>query len=134
MDHQLPDPKQPGDKIRARDFNLIVEALRRMALNVGQSTGIDITQSPGGTTLRVRWRTDRYLALVGTGGISARSGATPGSGSVNIQEFDETNEITDSGVPLTAYNLSSSTTIAAGKYCWIEQDVNGYWWLTTAEC
>lgn len=135
MDHKLPDPKRPGDAIKAADYNLIVEAIRRIRINRGQSTGLDITESPGGTTLRVRWRSDRYVGLVQAGGISARSGSTPGSGTVNLQEYDETNNVTDTGIPVDVLNFSAGTSgFAAGKYVWIEQDVNGYWWVTAAEC
>lgn len=135
MDHKLPDPKRPGDAIKAADYNLIVEAIRRIRINRGQSTGLDITESPGGTTLRVRWRSDRYVGLVQAGGISARLGNTPGFGYVNLQEYDEKNQITDSGISVEVLSFSSGVNgIAAGKYVWIEQDVNGYWWMIASDC
>lgn len=74
-----------------------------------------------------------YVAVVGSGGISARSGNYPGSGTVSLCNWNGT-ELTTTSKTKTVYNLSSTSGgISSGKYCAIIRWMSAYW-IITAEC
>lgn len=125
---------KPDDILKAEDLNRLVDVIRRITITVSQSSGLDMLEGPGGTSLRVRWRQDRYLAYT-SGGITARSGSTPGTGSAAIQTYDPVNGITSTGIDVDVLNWNDATGgVGTGKYLWVVQDNNGFWWVWVAEC
>lgn len=70
-----------------------------------------------------------------TSTITARSGTTPGSGTVALQTLSGGSIVADpSGTTVTANQFSASaTTIASGKYCTVAW-FSGAWWVVSAEC
>jgi hypothetical protein len=73
------------------------------------------------------------IGVVATGGITARAGTTPGTGTVNVYH------VNDSGVlahynsqTITAYNLSSAA-IVAGKYVMCKRDYISWKWFVDFE-
>jgi hypothetical protein len=127
-----------GQVIKADDLNRLAEAIERVHIERGQCSGLEIDETPGGTSLRVKRMTDGYIG-VASGNITARSGSTPGAGSVTLQEYDATNELYSLGVSIPVLNASSSTMtsgngINSGQYCWCQQDVNGFYWVSPLEC
>lgn len=132
MNKKRPSKVRPGDPIRAAEWNNLVDIVLRNEINVVQSSGLDIAKSAAGTTLRVAGALRQMLAYTSSS-ITARSGTTPGTGTVTPQRFNGT-AISSNGQDLTVYSFSASAAIASGKYCWIEQDPGGYWWVTAVEC
>lgn len=76
-----------------------------------------------------------YIGVVGSGGVTARSGSTPGSGSVTLQTWNGTSLANFPGsASVTAYNISASGSgIASGKYCIILK-IAGAYFIITSEC
>ena len=73
------------------------------------------------------------IGVVATGGITARAGTTPGTGTVNVYH------VNDSGVlahynsqTITVYNLSSAA-IVAGKYVMCKRDYISWKWFVDFE-
>ncbi len=109
-------------------------------------TGVNCLTSsvPGNTTIPFFLINDLWiagqshsgrLAIITGSGITARVGKKVGSGSVSVQEIDSTDMLVDASPPinLTVKNYST-TAFAAAKYCWIEQDARGTYWLVSVEC
>lgn len=122
--------------LSAKKLNQLVAYIERITIqppNPGASTGIEMAQDAGGTRLRVVFPATGLLAQAGSGGVSARSGTTPGTGQVTIQSYDPTNNITATTTTVDALNFTT-TSIDSGKYCWIAQDENRRWWVIAAEC
>ena len=75
------------------------------------------------------------IGVVATGGITARAGTTPGTGTVNVYH------VNDSGVlahynsqTITVYNLSSAA-IVADKYVMCKRDyVSWKWFVDFEDC
>lgn len=67
--------------------------------------------------------------------ISARSGSQAGKGIVNVQEISDTGLIQNPPVidPITTWNWAASS-FQAGKYCWIEPNQQGFFFLVSCEC
>jgi hypothetical protein len=123
---------RPGDPITASWAASLVRFIRRNAINPIASPGLDVTQTADGTTIRLRNTPNRFVAKT-SGGITARSGTTPGTGSVQVYDFDGSALASDGSATVTVYSFSG-TAIDASKYCWIEQDPDGTWWITAVEC
>ena len=133
MDKKRLQKVRPGDPINASDWNALIEMVLRNDIKVSAGCGLNISKTSNGTLISVPPRYNQRLAKTSST-ISARSGTTAGTGTVTPQKFDGTT-IADSGYPdITVYLFSSSASIASGKYCWIAQDLDGYWWITAVEC
>lgn len=127
-----------GDVIKAADLNRLVEAIERGTLTVSQDSGLEMQQGRGGTSLRVVFPVNRFVG-VASGNISTRSSGTPGSGSVTLYRYDTTNGLTSLAINVSVLNASSTSMssgngIDSGKYCWIEQDGDGWWWVSPFDC
>lgn len=128
---------RPGDALTARTMNDIVDRVNRQRLDTGQSVGIDVQETPNGTIARVR-PTNRILWGVADGDISARSGATLGTGKMTIYQ-NVGGSATSTGQDIDVINPSATTMtggagIASGKYCFAAQDADGYWVVAPLEC
>ncbi len=122
-----------GDRLKAADLMVMRERIMRQKIQAGQNTGLSVQETPDGTILRVTWKTDRYVAFA-SGGVTARSGLTPGTGDAELFLYNPTtNILVDVNVNVPVKNYSG-TLIGAGKYCWVEQDTNGTYWVVSAEC
>jgi TctA family transporter len=74
-----------------------------------------------------------YVGVVATGGITARSGSTPGSGNVTLQTWDGT-ALASLGITKKAYSISSTTGgIPSGTYCIILRICSAHW-LISLDC
>ena len=131
MKRDYPKKVRKGDPILARDWNILLDVVRENDIREGQG-GINVKKGYTGTTLSFTGTTRQQLALTSST-ITARSGTTAGSGTVTPQTFDGTS-ISGAGQDVTVYLFSASASIASGKYCWIDQDAGGYWWIIAVEC
>ena len=121
-----------GDVITAEKLNQLVEAIERATINVSQGMGIDVQQGLGGTALRVAFPPFGFLMYT-SAGITARSSGIPGTGTATYQNYDPTNDITDTSISDTVLNWSA-TDIGSGKYLWAMKDGDGFLWAVNAEC
>lgn len=132
------NPVKEGDPISARAWNAMVDWLRRNTVRTGQSTFIEVNETPDGLILKARDRPNRFLA-VANGNITARSGSTAGSGSVYLVNVNASSALSTSSISYTVYNPSSNTMtsgngIDSGMYCWIEEYPSGQWCVAPLEC
>lgn len=122
---------QIGDELTVESLNKLVDAINRQALTGG--AGVNIQSTSNGTMISVPARYVGYPAIT-TSSISARSGSTPGSGTVTLYLLDTSQALAaTSTTGVTVYSYSSAA-ISSGKYCWVVQDPNGEWWVISVEC
>lgn len=63
-------------------------------------------------------QTDGWFLAFTTGGASARSGSTLGSGTADLKYVDDTNAIVNLGLNVTFYNWSE-VAVGANKHIWL---------------
>lgn len=73
----------------------------------------------------------RYWVGKATTAITARSGATPGSGTAEIYDA-RSGTLTATGATKTVLNAGAA--ISSGKYVRMDQDGFGIWWVDPEEC
>lgn len=120
-----------GDELTVESLNKLVDAINRMALTGG--AGVNIQSTSNGTMISVPGKYVGYPAIT-TSSISARSGATPGSGTVTLYLLSTAGALTATGTTSVTVYSYASTAISSGKYCWVVQDPNGEWWVISVEC
>ncbi len=135
MRQKAPKQVKSGDPIRAEDWNLLVEMVCRNSIDVGSSFGLDIRQGPGGTVIGsvITPNSNGQLAIT-DGTITARSGTTPGTGTVFDVYYDGSVLVTDTTTKTVLSYSSTTGGIATGVYCWIVQDDDGNWWIISVDC
>jgi hypothetical protein len=73
------------------------------------------------------------IGVVGAGGITARAGTTPGTGTVNVYHINSSGVLSQyNGHTETVYNLSSSA-IAAGAYVQCKREYISWKWFVDFE-
>ncbi len=122
-----------GDLLKADDLMAIRAAIIRQRLKTGSNSGIILSETPNGTQIRAT-NQGRRGSVALTGSIAARVAHTPGAGTVRLYDYNPTtNLLVDSSVDQVVKNFSASA-IPAGKYCWVEEDDGGTWWIVSVEC
>lgn len=132
---QLSIPQiRPGDEVTAKWAEAIRLAIMQNALIPGSSVGVEVTQTEAGTTISVR-TLERYVGVV-TEDVSARSGATPGKGTVELYAYSTPDDaLRDTGQSVPVLNFASfAGGIPAGSYVWIQEDLDNNYWVISAEC
>lgn len=127
--------QQPGQPIEAKTLRTMAE-VAEWASRLRADPPLSIATTAFGPIIRwVGMIFSVYIAVVDSGGISARAGTTPGNGTVILYNWNGTVLAPMSGtITKTAYNISSASGgIAAGKYCIILRICNDYW-IITSEC
>ncbi len=133
---ELPEFKA-GDALSAGKLMELRNRIQRMRLTTGQNSGIVLTESITGTAIRVQFPATHYVGVVASGDITARVGNTPGIGSVDLQTYSLTsNEFVATGISVDVLNFSANPPggILGGQFCFVEQDVDGNYWITSVEC
>jgi hypothetical protein len=128
-----PKEAKAGDPIEAKEWNTMRVLLARNSVT-GVGKGVSIRRGIDGTTISVD-AVQRYVAKT-TSTISASNGTTAGSGTVEFYTLDiSTATLFDTGCTDTVYLWSTAVGgIPSGKWCWVEQDMAGAWWVISAEC
>ncbi len=135
MSHELPKFRR-GDVLKADDLNVIVDAIASSGLIRG-GPGLSVRRSSGGT--QITSVAGAYRAIgVASGNIAARSGTTPGSGTVTVKWYDGS-ALADAGDSVSVLYGSSKTMtsghgIDSGQYVWVEEDIYGQLWVSPLEC
>lgn len=81
----------------------------------------------------------QHLGYVGTTAITARSGTTPGTGTVTLKQINDTPAIADitdgngTAIEVDVYNYSA-TASGASVYVWVGQDSRGTWFYLNEDC
>lgn len=65
-----------------------------------------------------------YIGVTDSSGIAARSGATPGSGTVTLKGIDASGALVSTSRTVTAYNIASAA-VAANTYVQLKRE-----WVT----
>jgi hypothetical protein len=126
-----------GDVPRAADFMELRTAIMRQRVVAGQGSGIDVQEMPDCTMIRGRPTVARLWG-VANGTISPRSGATPGTGSMTVYQYNGT-ALASTGLNIDVINVSATTMssghgIDSGQYCAADLDPDGWWLVTPLEC
>ncbi len=140
----LPPKKlRRGDYLTAAWLNQIRSLVLRNRISLGVNSGLVMSESDGGKVLRTAssGATGQQLAYT-NGTITARSGTTPGAGTVYLVRYDGSvfQIMNGSGGNPTitqAVKSYSSTTggIATGNYVWIAQNpADLYWYVISVDC
>ena len=130
-----PPPKlRPGDELTTKWLNWILAWVKRNTIELGVDSGLAMAQTENATILRLASRQSGQQLAITDGTITARTGTTPGTGTVFLVNYDSTDLITGT-VDVDVFNFSSTTGgIPDSIYCWIEQDPQGNWWITSVDC
>ena len=109
------------------------------------SAPLNVKQTPGGPLFGITPYWGRLA--IANGNISARSGTTPGFGSVFIVNVELTfsggvitgGTLTTSSIAIQVYYPSSKTMtsgngIDSGMMCWVQQDQSGFYAVSPFEC
>ncbi len=113
-------------------LNELMTALNASAITVDATSGMEMSSSSGGSVIRYNGTlAGSQLAKNGGSTIGARSGTTPGSGTVTLYQLVGTT-LTSTTVTVTAYNLST-TAIAANAYLVLTK-VDGKWIAVWEDC
>ena len=111
MQREFQQPRQP---IRAQTVNYGVEAANRLDAITG-CAGVEVDKGKTGIAIRFAQQISYVTwAKTGGGGVSARSGATLGSGTVTVYQ-NLKGTLTATSMTVTAYN-GSATAVAATTY------------------
>jgi hypothetical protein len=131
--HRLASQQQ-GRPISAQDLRHAGETLDWIA-QIQAAPPLELLSTVTGPLLRYPGMLFEVYIAVTTTTISARSGGTPGSGTVKVQTWDGSALADLAGpVTFTALNISAATGgIASGKYCIVIKIASAYW-IVTAEC
>lgn len=106
-----------GQALKADDLNRIV-----VAVNGGPRVANEVQAS------------ESIWAGKASGTITARSGTTPGAGTVRVYIYDGS-AMVDSGLDIAVLNFSAASGgIASTTWCSIGRDGNGVWFVLSAEC
>lgn len=127
---------KPGDPIKAEQFMAIVQAVREL-MDVRGGNGVDVRRAGGRLHMSAIPRVNAYLG-VATSIFAARSGTTPGTGTVDLYWYDGTT-LAATGESVNAINVSATTmtsgnSIDTGMYCWVQLDPFGIWYVSPLEC
>lgn len=127
-----------GDVLGATTVNAIIRALLNAGVIDIRGAGVIVREgSRGQFQIAGTPGQPGIPVVVSSGGISARSGSTPGTGNVEIQVLSPaTGDLVDSGIQITGVNSFSSTTggFPSGVYGFVSYDPEGNPWFTSADC
>ncbi len=138
-----PKVLKKGDVLTAQWLNHIRRLVLRNTITLGPNSGLTMNESDSGKILRTAGSgaTGQQLAYT-NGTITARSGTTPGAGTVYLVKYDgSVFQIMNGGgsnPTLTQAVLSYSSTtggIATGQYVWIAQNPSDLkWYVISVDC
>ncbi len=122
-----------GMMLKAADLMELRQRIMRQCLTAGQNSGVLLTESEHGTAISVV-NQNPLGSVALTGAITARVSHTPGAGTVRLYSYNPTtNLLVDTTIDQDVKNFSAIA-ISSGKYCWIESDDGGTWWVVSVEC
>jgi hypothetical protein len=133
-----PKKLRPGDELTTGWLNWLLRLIHAARVELGSNSGLCLNRNDTGTWLRLAQPNVQAQAALTSSAITARSGTTAGTGTVYLVDVSVVGGVctlTTSSVQITVYSFSGTTGgIASGKYCWIEQDVTGNYFITSSEC
>jgi hypothetical protein len=118
----LDDELNPGGNI-LKWAKAITAFVRSLVVFTDADSGLEREWTPAGIKLRVM-PFGVFLAKT-DGGITGRSGSTPGTGNVLFALFDGS-DISYEDDPTPIYNPYTSS-VVSGKDCWVVKWFRSYW-------
>jgi len=125
-----PPNYKAGDRLLAADLQAIVDEIKRVGGFSG-SGSLQVRRGSHGLQFSFAPETIHYVAQ--SHAITAMSGTTFGSGTVDVYWADATGNAAAVGMTLNVLNFSH-TAIPSGKNCFVSKDAFGRWWITSVEC
>lgn len=125
---------RPGEPITAAMFNDLVDAVNRAQVRNVAGGGLEASVGPGGTVLR-----NALSALVPvavyktTTSITARSGATVGTGSAKPQQLSG-NTLSDRSTATEAVKNILNKTVATSSYIIVVRALGVWWVVAVGDC
>lgn len=127
---------KPGDPIKAEQFMMLVQAVRDL-LDMRAGRGVDIQRVGGHLTMSAVPQVTGYIG-VATSNFAARSGTTPGTGTVDLYSYDGTTLATTGksydAINVSATTMTSGNSIDTGMYVWVQVDAYNTWFVAPLEC
>ena len=121
-----------GTPISASAYNELADTCDQIS-RIKCQPPLEVLWTPGGLLLRLAGPLFGVYIGIADGTITARSGATPGTGNVTLQTWNGT-ALASLGIDLPVRNWNATTGgIATGKYCVILK-IAGAYWAISAEC
>jgi hypothetical protein len=127
----------PGDPVRAADLQALRDGHLHFQSTIRGGKRVNVRRSFGGQTQISLVGTSRGKVCVTNGTMTARSGNTPGLGTVDLKTLDATTgDYMDAGVSVPEVKNFSSTTggIPSGTWGWVSWDDDGVPTFTSADC
>jgi hypothetical protein len=126
----------PGDPINANDWNELIDFVQRNALDVGQSAGLNMRQTPYGTSLAVVDQKSYPYLCQPSSAVSGAAGTWP-----NITAVSFTADVyTVSGSTMNKFASDATiftwlaAPLVANKTCWLLQDSSGNFVVIDQSC
>lgn len=124
--------QKAGEVIEARTLRETAE-VAEWSSRIRAAAPLAITSTAAGPLIRLAGAIFGAYVAVANGTITARSGATPGTGSATIQTWNGT-VLASLGIDLPVLNWNSAAGgITTGKYC-VLLKIYGVYWVVAAEC
>ncbi len=133
---RIPPPLiKPGDELTSRWLNDVRRAAVEGSI-ASLGAGLEGSPSPNGWSISLKAPASGASGSVvkTSSTITARSGTTVGSGTVDFYERVGST-LTATGLSDTVYSYSSTTGgIPSGTYGFAQRDRTGDWWLISVDC
>jgi hypothetical protein len=127
-----PPEFQAGQPVSAAALRALAAAVRRQRVTVDPTSGLQASERPEGTTIRLASRALGCIPVQApVGGIAALAGTTPGSATCTRYTWTGTAFALGSAT-LTVRN-SYGSAVGAGKLVWATW-WQGSWWVLTEAC
>ncbi len=123
----------PGDPIEAKTLNGPAEQ-GEWCGKFRAAAPLAVISTASGPLLRWAGQTLSLYVAKTTSSITARSGDTPGTGTVSLQSYSTSdNALADMSLSRDVFNFSGGDPIDSGLYCIVIQ-IAGVYWLASVEC
>jgi len=118
---------KPGDPWTAAAVNQLVAGQQ---LNIRAGPGLTVRQGRGHVQINAVAGDRAKVCIVASGGLTARSGDTPGTGSVELWTVDPSSgDLMDSGIQLDDVQNFSTGAVAENTYGWVAWDDDAVPWF-----
>jgi hypothetical protein len=120
-----------GQPLRAEDLQDLADEVYGPSGPVRTTGGIQARRGARGMQFSFSGEYATTLCK-STSSITASSGTTPGTGTVDFYWLNASNVVEATGQSETVWHMGPL--ISSGKYCWAQKDQFGEWWAAALEC
>lgn len=127
------DDIKDGTRLEPYHLNIIYRELRRLRkMTAAPPLALDNMTSTTSPPLLWSLNPGQSVLAMTSSSVTARSGATAGTGTATLQDFDGTAFVASTAPDEAVFNFSA-TAIVTAKYC-VLTDFGGYLFVTSVEC